>query len=100
MATFNDLIFIKHPVTKGWAGKYDFKNGYKISVTCGETMYCTPKSNLPNPADYDSFEVAILDNKNEWATKNIIQSEDDVVGWISREEISELMARVETFENS
>ena len=100
MATFNDLKFQKHPYSKGWAGSKIFDNGYRLSVTCGESMYCTPKSNLPNPGDYTSFEVAVLDPDNEWATKKLItNAPDDIIGWMSREQITELMEIIETIEN-
>ena len=42
--------------------------------------------------EYESFEIAILDNNNEWATKEILPgAEDDVVGWLSPDNISEIM---------
>jgi hypothetical protein len=99
MATFNDLKFKKHPLSKGWAGFHIFENGYRISVTCGETMYCTPKSNLPNPGDYTSFEVAVLDDDSVFVTKNLVtNTPDDIIGWVSREQITELMQHIETIE--
>jgi len=97
MATFNDLKFQKHPYSKGWAGFKVFDNGYRLSVTCGETMYCTPKSNLPNPGDYTSFEVAVLDADGDFVTKDLLtNAPDDVVGWIGREQITELMEHIES----
>ena len=89
---FNDLKFQKHPGGKGWAGFYNFDNGYRISVTCGEMMYCTPKLYLKSPGDYSEFEIAILGPDNEWATKEILpNSEEDVIGWLTREKITEIM---------
>ena len=99
MATFNDLKFKKHPVGKGWAGFYIFDNGYRISVVCGESFYCTPKSYEKNPADYSAYEVAILDHNNDFATKKIIeQSEEDIVGWLERNQITSIMEAIETIE--
>ena len=92
MITFNDLKFKKHPNGRGWAGWYTFENGYRISVVCGEMAYCTPKLYLKLIEEYESFEIAILDNNNEWATKEILPgAEDDVVGWLSPDNISEIM---------
>lgn len=96
MATFNDLKFQKHPAGGGWAGWYDFDNGCKISVICGEFAYSTPKLSLSGPAEYDQFEVAILGADGEWATKEILpNSEEDVIGWLSREKISEIMELIQ-----
>lgn len=92
MADFKDLKFKKHPNGKGWAGWYTFENGYRISVVCGDFAYCTPKLSLKLIEEYESFEVAILDNNNEWATKEILPgAEEDVVGWISKANISQIM---------
>ena len=97
MAKFEDLIFKSHPLSKGWAGFYEFKNGYRISVTAGESMYCIPKLSLKNPSDYESFEVAILDSKGEWATQEIIEGADhEVIGWIKPNIITEIMQVIET----
>ena len=93
---FNDLKFKKHPLGKGWAGFYNFENGYRISVTCGETMYCTPKLYLKSPGDYSEFEIAILGPDDEWATKEILpNSEEDVIGWLPREKVTEIMELIQ-----
>lgn len=33
------------------------KDGYEVSVQCQETSYCQPRLNLPDVADYESFEL-------------------------------------------
>ena len=96
--TFNDVKFIKHPIGSSWAGNYQFENGHRLSVVAGPSMYCEPKLSLPNPADYKTFEVAVLDSNGDWATKTFVPDiEDDVIGWVTREQITELMAKIETF---
>lgn len=100
LPTFKDLKFISRN-TGGWSGFYIFENGYRLSVVCGEAMYCTPKINLPNPADYSAFEIAVLGPDNEWATKEFFpEHEDDVVGWQSLEEITDLMVKISEHSNS
>tara|TARA_Y100001958_G_C21247615_1_gene579164 strand:+ start:309 stop:632 length:324 start_codon:yes stop_codon:yes gene_type:complete len=97
MPTFNNVQFKKHPVSKGWAGIYIFEDNTRLSVVCGETMYCDPKSNLPKLEDYHAFEVAVLNDKDEFITKQYYpENNEDVVGWQSREMITQLMANIET----
>tara|TARA_B110000285_G_C15104358_1_gene607002 strand:+ start:105 stop:404 length:300 start_codon:yes stop_codon:yes gene_type:complete len=96
MSLFEDLKFAKHPAGLAWSGNKHFKNGYKISVAAGESMYSTPKLYLRSPGDYTTYEIAVLDKDNEWATKQFFpEHNDDVLGWLTKEEVSELMQRIE-----
>jgi uncharacterized protein YcnI len=93
--TFKNLPFlVKH--FGGINAVYEFKNGWKISVSAGEFPYSYPRENFGNPEGYSSFEVAVIDNNDDFATKRITDSTDDVLGWMSRDEINELIQVVET----
>jgi hypothetical protein len=93
--TFKNLPFlVKH--FGGINAVYEFKNGWKISVSAGEFPYSYPRENFGNPEGYSSFEVAVIDNNDDFATKRITDSDDDVLGWMSRDEINELIQVIET----
>jgi len=93
--TFKNLPFlVKH--FGGINAVYEFKNGWKISVSAGEFPYSYPRENFGNPEGYSSFEVAVIDNNDDFATKRITNSDDDILGWMSRDEINELIQVVET----
>ena len=93
--TFKNLPFlVKH--FGGINAVYEFKNGWKISVSAGEFPYSYPRENFGNPEGYSSFEVPVIDNNDDFATKRITDSDDDVLGWMSRDEINELIQVIET----
>jgi hypothetical protein len=95
MLIFKDLIFEK---TFGGVGaKHTFDNGITISVQAGSGIYSTPRENLSHPDEYSSFEVAMMDGEGHWATKDFIPNHnDDVKGWVDREEISALMIKIQS----
>lgn len=96
MKTFKDLEFMVHP-SGGWASTLKFKNGYKLSVVCGEFAYCTPRLNLPSPLNYNSYEIALFDPAGEFATRQVFGGgDDDVLGWLSVDQINEKISIVET----
>ena len=96
MKTFKDLEFVVHP-SGGWASSLKFKNGYRLSVVCGEFAYCTPRLNLPSPLNYNSYEIALFDPAGDFVTQQVLGTEgDDVLGWLSVDEINEKISIIET----
>jgi hypothetical protein len=99
MVTFKDLEFKPKKfghISGGTSTKYEFDNGYSISVVAGEHMYSTPKQNLDDPEDYSSFEVAVFKGE-EWATKQFLPDHhDDVIGYQDRGEINSLMLLIQS----
>ena len=95
MLTFDDLEFEK---TYGGVGaSHMFDNNFSISVQAGKGAYSTPRDYLSDPDEYSLFEVAIVDREGHWATKDFIPNHnDDVKGWVSREEISEIMVIIQS----
>ena len=93
MTTFNDLIFNDH-------GDYMinahhvFDNNWEISVSAGSGNYCTPREDLGQPELFASFEVAIFNPNGDFATKDLFQADDDVVGWCGRDDIDDIIAMV------
>lgn len=93
MNQFNDLKF--KPNTLGGVGAcHTFENGVTISVQASMFNYCTPRENLTSHSLYASFEVAIFNQNGDFATSEVLQIDDDVVGWQGREDIDELINRV------
>ncbi len=92
--TFKDLPFLVQ-YFGGINAVYEFKNGWKISVSAGEFPYSYPRENFGNPEGYTSFEVAVIDNNDDFATKRVSDDDDDVLGWMSRDEINELIQVIE-----
>lgn len=95
MATFKDLQF-----EKKWGGvgaNYTFNNGITLSVQAGTMNYSTPKEDLPSAGYYSSFEIAMWDKDGEWVTQDIVPGHnDDVVGYVSRENIDEIISLIES----
>ena len=93
MTTFNDLIFNDH-------GDYMinahhvFDNNWEISVSAGSGNYCTPREDLGQPELFSSFEVAIFNPNGDFATKDLLQADDDVVGWCGREDINNIIEMI------
>ena len=48
-----------------------------------------------SPDDFSSFEVAIFNPQGDWATKEFFPDHnDDVLGWQSREDINNLIKKI------
>lgn len=98
MKTFKDLEFVQHPTSKGagtlplsMRNKYmnlkqavmDFDSGYGVSVVLGDVFY----SNGVN-----TYKLGILKGGHLcydiWVT-------DDVMGWLTADEVTATMAKVQ-----
>ena len=91
---FTDLKF--EPSQYGGWGSHTEINGHILSVQCGRRNYCTPRADLSSPEDYDTFEIAIWESNGsrEWCTQRFISGDDEVLGWVSREEIEEIIEKI------
>ena len=91
---FTDLIFEKCEDNQFRSvGKV---NGYRLSVTAGEMMYCDPQEDLDDVEGYNNFEVAELDD-NGFATRKFVPGlDDDVLAYVSRDEINDIINAIET----
>ena len=99
MVKFKDLIFTNKPLG-GVGAHVVFENGMTVSVQASKTNYCSPREDLSNKNDYESFEVAVWDEVGNWRTREFIGDPnrgDDVAGWQSREQIDELLKKVQKF---
>ena len=94
MITFNDLIFTDyfHMIN----AHHVFDNNWKISVSAGSGNYCTPRVNFAQPELFSSFEVAIFNPNGDFATSEVLQVGDDVVGWQGREDINNIIEMIIT----
>tara|TARA_R110001606_G_scaffold352696_1_gene503112 strand:- start:8710 stop:8997 length:288 start_codon:yes stop_codon:yes gene_type:complete len=91
--TIKEIEFENHKVG-GFKSKTNIKDDIDISIVCGEFFYCSPKSNLSSPLEYNSYEIAIF--KNGEFTREFYDQhhDDDVVGYISAEEITSLINKI------
>ena len=89
MKTFNDLIFKEHFHMIN--AHHVFDNNWEISVSAGSGNYCTPREELGQPELFASFEVAIFNPNGDFATSEVLQVDDDVVGWQGREDINNII---------
>lgn len=85
MKTFKDLEFYPHKVVIGTHAVIEFDNGYGISVVCGQLFYSN---------GIDTYEVAILHHGNITYSTDIT---DDVLGYQTANQVSEIMRRVQEF---
>ena len=93
MRVFKDLEW------KSWqdgvASSPKFDNGFELSIVAGPHKYSSPKDESNSPDDFASFEVAIFDPQGNWATKEFFPDHnDDVLGWQSREDINNLIKKI------
>lgn len=97
--TFDDLKFeIKNDGM--WKSK-TIINGFTLSVIAGEFAYSTPRENLKNVDDYHRFESSVMDEDGYLVTRKIRKRLlDDVIGYMTRDEINELINEIEKYENN
>lgn len=84
MTTFNDLIFDKLPDGMGIQCRIKFPNGYGASIVKGPYTY-GGRDGL--------FELAVLDSDGGIAYDTPIT--DDVVGYLTEDGITALLAEIE-----
>ena len=92
MTQFKDLIFKDH--TYMINAHHVFDNDWEISVSAGVGAYCTPREDLKNQESFSSFEIAIFNPKGDFATSEVLQIDDDVVGWQGREDINNIIEMI------
>lgn len=100
MKTFADLEFkVRRDETQ--QAQMDLGRGIIISVIAGQNVYSSPRESGLNIEDYTSFECALLKRDNvdgylNFATLDWVpDASDDVLGYVSREEITDLMKKVQ-----
>ena len=94
--TYNELIFLPHPSGVGYQARFTFDNGYEMSVVCGRVFYCTPKMELMFADEYDTYEIAVFSLDGMFVTDEFINCYgNDVAGYLSKDDISDLMTNVD-----
>ena len=92
--TFDDINFTPHECG-GIKGKLKV-NEHTVSVLGGFGFYSEPRENLTTPNDFDAFEVAVFAPNGDWATQVFFPDiHDDVIGWQTRDEINELIKKIQ-----
>lgn len=97
MRTFKDLVFKPgFHFGKGVSALFEFDNGCFISVQASKQHYCSPREDLDSPEDYESFEIGIWDELGVWKTREFIPGlNEDVAPFMSREQIDEVMEKIQ-----
>lgn len=93
MIQFKDLKF-KNTNFGGINAQHLFENNWEISVAAGKMAYSTPREDGLDSAQFSAFEVAIFNPEGHFATSEVLQIDDDVVGWCGRDDIDNIMAMV------
>ncbi len=91
MKTFKDLKFEPHSLAKSGLDKYKdakhatetFENGYGVSVIFGSCFYSNGQ---------DTYEVAVLFGDSITYNTDIT---DGVIGYLSEDEVTEVMSKVQ-----
>ena len=92
MTQFKNLIFKDHNYLIN--AHHVFDNNWEISVSAGVGAYCTPREDLKNQESFSSFEIAIFNPKGDFATSEVLQIDDDVVGWQGRKDINNIIEMI------
>ena len=91
---FKDLMWSNWQYGVSSSPKFD--NGFELSIVAGPCKYSSPNNVGDSPDDFSSFEVAIFNPQGDWATKEFFPDHnDDVIGWQSREDINNLMDKIQ-----
>ena len=86
MKTFNDLEFNQHPIGMGVQARMEFDNGFEVSVVKGPHTY---------GGDKGLYELAVFKD-GELHYDNPV-ADGDVRGYLSEEEVSNLMLEIQKF---
>lgn len=99
MKTFNDIDFKSHPVGDGLHGLIFFPNGYGVSVV---------RFKIPSPISKDGvrygsytnsedqWELAVIfGNENEWDLTYNTPITNNVMGYLSSGEVTNIMKQVQ-----
>ena len=92
--TFTDLTFFPH---MGGVASLQKIGEHTLSIIAGGNLaMSSPKGlNSSRSWDFQSFEIGIIHNETDrWVTKDILQVDDDVVGWFGREDINNVIEMV------
>ena len=96
MKTFEDLEFSKRPDGAIFSN-LTLDNGLLLSVIAGRFAYSTPKEDGDSADDFASFEIAVIDSRGEFVTREFLfDYHDDILGWQSRDQITELMKTLQS----
>ena len=92
MITFKDIEFQPHSMGDGLMGKIFFDNGYGVSVVRFK-IYDRYSSYTNNE---NEWEVAVLfGNEKEWELTYNTPITNDVIGWLSEVDVTEIMKKVQ-----
>lgn len=95
MKTFKDLKF-EVQNNRSVGTRMDFDNGFSISVIAGFLAYSLPRKNNTNPNFFKQFEIAVFSPDGDFTREFFPQDHhDDVLGWQDRDEITDLMLRIQ-----
>jgi len=100
MKTFTDLDF-KESSSGSLKAQIELGRGIIISVLAGESLYSQPRENGLKVEEYSTFECALLkrdivEGYLNFATRDwVYDAQDDVLSYVTREEITSLMEKVQ-----
>lgn len=92
---FSDIDFRDDPRDKdgNYLSEIEVAPDLILSVIAGRDAYSTPRTKLSNPQDYEKYEFAFWDKQTkEWLTKELLNHNDDVMPYKTKEEIEDLVA--------
>lgn len=92
MKEFKDLEFEIHPIGNGLRAKMFFKNGYGVSVVRFKLMFGGYGSYTSNDKEWELAVIHGDENKFDIVYNTPIT--DDVLGHLSADDVSEIMAKV------
>jgi hypothetical protein len=95
MITIDDLKF-KRQFHGGIGAVLKTKSKVTISIQAGESLYSVPRENDLELYSYTAFEVALLNTKGEFITKQFLDTGgEEVAGWVSRDVIDTLIYQLD-----
>jgi len=99
MKTFDDIQFKVRENFGQWSGTLQIGD-FLLSVVAGERLFSLPRTFENSIDEFSKFEVAVLNPEREFVTDFFVgKIDDDVLGWQTREQINELITRIEQHEN-
>jgi len=89
MKTFNDLKFKPHPHVEGVISRIQFDNGYGASVV---------KTSYSYGGNEGLYELAVVDTKGDITYSTPVA--DDVVGYLTEQEVTDLLKEIQQLPNA
>jgi len=90
-------------ITGGKGFHMTFENGLTVSVQFGFGNLCSNcrsvilNTHVTHPISCSNAEVAVWDKNDLWVTNKFCKIKDDVIGYVSADDVAKIIAKVQKY---